>query len=151
MDGTLQMETRRDMIELLNQSEHLKKGEQDRTRIAKARMLEALEKSMGIVTTSCKTVGIGRTQFYKWKEDDEDFRRKVGEVMNLRLDFLENELLSRIQKKEPGSNTLIMYELNNRGRERGYGDDRRIDITSGGNELLAPSWVLDKQKPKEEE
>ena len=43
-----------------------------------------------------------------------------------------------------------MYELNNRGRERGYGDDRRIDITSGGNELLAPSWVLDKQKPKEE-
>ena len=61
------------------------------------------------------------------------------------------QLLSRIQKKEPGSNTLIMYELNNRGRERGYGDDRRIDITSGGNELLAPSWVLDKQKPKEEE
>jgi len=151
MAGSLQMEIRRDMSELVNNSTHLKKEEQERTRIGKAAVLEALEKTMGIVTTSCKAVGISRTIFYRWKEEDEEFRRKVGEVMNLRLDFLENELLSRIQKKEPGSNTLIMYELNNRGRERGYGDDRRIDITSGGNELLAPSWVLDKQKPKEEE
>ncbi len=99
MAGSLQMEIRRDMSELANRNEHLKKGEQDRTRIAKARILEALEKSMGIVTTSCKAVGIGRTQFYKWKEDDEEFRRKVGEVMNLRLDFLENELLSRSKRR----------------------------------------------------
>ena len=151
MAGSLQMEIRIDMSELLNQSEPLKKKEQLRTTVGKARVLEALEKTMGISTTACKAAGIGKTQFNKWKKDDPDFREKVSEIMNLRLDFLENELLSRIQKKEPGSNTLIMYELNNRGRERGYGDDRRIDITSGGNELLAPSWVLDKQKPKEEE
>jgi len=136
--------------ELVVNSTHLKKEEQERTRISKGAVLEAMEKTMGIVTTSCKAVGISRTIFYRWKEEDKDFAKKVSEVMNLRLDFLENELLSRIQKKEPGSNTLIMYELNNRGRERGYGVER-IDVTSGGNELLAPSWVLNKQKPKEEE
>jgi len=135
---------------LVVNSTHLKKEEQERTRIAKGAVLEAMEKTMGIVTTSCKAVGISRTIFYRWKEEDKDFAKKVSEVMNLRLDFLENELLSRIQKKEPGSNTLIMYELNNRGRERGYGIER-IDVTSGGNELLAPSWVLNKQKPKEED
>jgi len=136
--------------ELVVNSTHLKKEEQERTRISKGAVLEAMEKTMGIVTTSCKAVGISRTIFYRWKEEDKDFAKKVSEVMNLRLDFLENELLSRIQKKEPGSNTLIMYELNNRGRERGYGIER-IDVTSGGNELLAPSWVLNKQKPKEED
>jgi len=136
--------------ELVVNSTHLKKEEQERTRISKGAVLEAMEKTMGIVTTSCKAVGISRTIFYRWKEEDKDFAKKVSEVMNLRLDFLENELLSRIQKKEPGSNTLIMYELNNRGRERGYGVER-IDVTSGGNELLAPSWVLNKQKPKEED
>lgn len=150
MDGTLQMEIRRDMSELSNQSEPIKKKEQLRTTVGKARVLEALEKTMGISTPALKAAGIGKTQFNKWKKDDPEFMKKVSEVMNLRLDFLENEALSRIQNKEQGSNTLIMYMLNNKGRERGYGDDRRIDITSKGNELLAPSWVLEKQKPTKE-
>ena len=128
----------------------LKKEEQLRTTVSKARVLKALEKTMGIATTACKAAEVSATQYNYWKREDKDFAKKVSEVMNLRLDFLENELLSRIQKKEPGSNTLIMYELNNRGRERGYGVER-IDVTSGGNELLAPSWVLNKQKPKEED
>ena len=39
----------------MNKTEHHKKA-----------ILEALEKSLGVVTTACKKVGIGRTTFYEW-------------------------------------------------------------------------------------
>ena len=126
---------------------HLKKedlNEQDRTRIKKVKVLEGLEQTLGVVTPACKSVGISRSTFYKWKEEDPIFAKACNEIEGLRLDFLENELLRRIQNNNQGSNTLLMYELNNKGRVRGYGDDRRIDITSGGKEILPPSWVISK-------
>ena len=118
--------------------------DQERTRIKKVKILEALEKTLGVVTPACKAVSVARSTFYKWKEEDPIFRKACDEIEGLRLDFLENELLRRIQNNNQGSNTLLMYELNNKGRGRGYGDDRRIDITSGGKEIKAPSWVMTK-------
>ena len=48
----------------MNKSEHIKKG-----------LLDALEKSLGVVTTACKQVGIGRTTFYNYYNEDIDFER----------------------------------------------------------------------------
>ena len=42
----------------MNKTEHNKKA-----------LLEALEKSLGVVTTACKQVGIGRTTFYEYLKD----------------------------------------------------------------------------------
>tara|TARA_R100001443_G_scaffold13007_1_gene22906 strand:- start:6440 stop:6835 length:396 start_codon:yes stop_codon:yes gene_type:complete len=131
----------------MDEIEHYKK-EQERTRIQKAKILEALEQTLGVVTPACKAVGISRSTFYKWKEEDPKFSEEVGKIIGLRLDFLENEMLRRIQNNSQGSNTLLMYELNNRGRERGYGNDQKIDITSAGKEIKAPSWVIPKEKPE---
>ena len=44
----------------MNKTEHIKK---------KA-IIEALIKSLGVVSTACKIVGIGRTTFYDWLKDD---------------------------------------------------------------------------------
>ena len=38
----------------------------DKTEQHKKAMLEALEKSLGVVTSACKNVGIGRTTHYLW-------------------------------------------------------------------------------------
>ena len=38
----------------------------NKTEQHKKAMIDALEKSLGIVTTACKNVGIGRTTFYEW-------------------------------------------------------------------------------------
>ena len=138
----------------MSEIEHLKKEDpkdQDRTRIKKAKVLEALAQTLGVVTPACKAVSIARSTFYLWKEEDQIFRKACDEIEGLRLDFLENELLRRIQNNSQGSNTLLMYELNNKGRIRGYGDDRRIDITSGGKEIQAPSWVVAKDPGSKEE
>ena len=38
---------------------------QNKTNTKKDQMLEALERSLGIVTTACNAVGIGRTTHYQ--------------------------------------------------------------------------------------
>jgi len=45
----------------MNKTEHTKK--KLKTEVAKKLVLEALEKSLGIVTTACKKERIGRTQY----------------------------------------------------------------------------------------
>ena len=42
----------------------------NKTEQHKKAIIEALEKSLGVVTTACKNVGIGRTQFYNWLKND---------------------------------------------------------------------------------
>ena len=39
--------------------------EQNRTKVAKERMLKALEKSLGIVSTALKMTELSRTNYYK--------------------------------------------------------------------------------------
>ena len=45
----------------------------ERTQDNKTLLLKALEKSLGIVTTACKQVGIGRTTFYDYLKKDKKF------------------------------------------------------------------------------
>ena len=49
---------------------------QDRTLKGKVAMLEALEQTLGVVTTACKMVGIERKTHYNWLEKDEDYMSK---------------------------------------------------------------------------
>ena len=65
----------------MNKTEQHKKG-----------IIEALEKSLGVVTTACKSLGIGRTTFYEWMKDDEEFSYKVNDIQNIALDFAEQEI-----------------------------------------------------------
>jgi hypothetical protein len=64
----------------------------------KKRVIEALEKSLGVITTACKIAEVSRTQFYNWLKDDEDFAKKVQEIENVTLDFV--EILFKDQRKE---------------------------------------------------
>ena len=47
----------------------------NKTEQHKKAIIEALEKSLGVVTTACKKVGIGRTQFYNWLKEDYEFAK----------------------------------------------------------------------------
>ena len=48
----------------------------DRSDIQKKKLLESLEKSLGVVTTAVKQVGIARSTYYEWLKDP-DFKRAV--------------------------------------------------------------------------
>ena len=101
----------------MNKSEHIKKG-----------LLDALEKSLGVVTTACKQVGIGRTTFYNYYNEDIDFAKKVDDIENVALDFAESQLHKQIQE---GSTAATIFLLKTKGKKRGYVERQEITGADG--------------------
>ena len=71
-------------------------------------LLEALERSLGIVTPACKEVGISRNQFYIYYNTDPEFKAAVDDIDEITLDFVENQLLRKIKE---GENQAIMFYM----------------------------------------
>lgn len=101
----------------MNSTEHKKKA-----------ILEALEKSLGVVTTACKNVGIGRTTYYQWLKDDEDFATQVKDIDEVALDFAESKLHKQIAD---GNVTATIFYLKTKGKHRGYIErvEQSINVT----------------------
>jgi hypothetical protein len=106
----------------------------------KKRVIEALEKSLGVITTACKIADISRTQFYNWLKDDEDFAKKVQEIENVTLDFVESQLHKQIKEN---STAATIFFLKTKGKKRGYIERQEIDHTTQG-EAIGSSIDLSK-------
>jgi len=85
--------------------------------IKKSAMLQALEKSLGVVTTACKSVGIARKTHYKWLKEDEEYQESVKSLKDVALDFAESQLHKQISE---GNTTATIFYLKTQGKERGY-------------------------------
>ena len=105
----------------MNKTEHTKKA-----------LLEALEKSLGIVTTACKKVGVGRTTYYDWYNNDSDFKDKVDDLKNVALDFAESQLHKQIQDN---STSATIFYLKTQGKKRGYIERQEVDLSSGNEQI----------------
>ena len=95
--------------------------------IVKKNLLEALEQSLGIVTTACKIVGCARSTFYKYYKDDQDFKASVDELENLTLDFVESKLHKQI---ENDNTTATIFYLKTKGKKRGYIERKEVEMTA---------------------
>ena len=112
-----------------------KKEEQLRTQKLKAATLEALEKSLGIVTTACKKVDIARSTFYKWVAEDKEFESAVTDMDNIALDFAESSLHKQIQSGVPVS---TIFYLKTKGKKRGYIERQEITGADGESLTITP-------------
>jgi len=83
----------------------------------KKRMLEALEKALGVVTTACKITSLSRAQHYKWLEEDAEYKEQCESVGEMALDYAESKLHANIGK---GKETSIIFFLKTKGKRRGY-------------------------------
>ena len=99
-------------------------------KLHKKQLLEALEKALGITTIACKEVGISRNQFYVYYNKDADFKKAVDDIQDITLDFVENQLLTKIKE---GSEKSILFYMKYRGKKRGYTDS--VDLTSDGKSI----------------
>jgi len=106
----------------------------NKTEQHKKAILEALESSLGVVTSACKKVGIGRTIFYEWLKVDEEFLKKVKDIDNVALDFAESQLHQQIKS---GNSTSTIFYLKTKGKKRGYIErmetenlNKNIDLSS---------------------
>jgi len=89
-----------------NKKQHTKKA-----------ILTALEKSLGVVTTACRQVGINRTTYYKYLKEDKEFAKQVKDIENIALDFAESQLHKQISE---GNTTATIFLLKTKGKSRGY-------------------------------
>jgi len=96
----------------------------------KKALIEALEQSLGVVTTACKKVGIDRTTFYRYVNDDEAFKNAVNDIENIALDFAESQLHKQIKD---GSTASTIFYLKTKGKKRGYVERQEIahELESG--------------------
>jgi len=109
----------------------------DRTDTKKAAMLEALEKSLGIVSTACKMVDISRQTHYAWLKADEEYKSAVNSIQDGVLDFAESHLYKLVKEGNPAA---TIFFLKTKGKKRGYIERQEIEV----QEKKPLSWLDEK-------
>lgn len=109
------------------------------TDINKKAMIEALEKSLGIVTSACKAVGISRETHYRWLREDEEYKLAITSIEDIALDFAESQLHKQIQN---GEVSATIFYLKTKGKRRGYVE--RFDLSNETNSNLVTIVIPEK-------
>lgn len=105
----------------------------DSNSIKKQLMIEALTKSLGIVTSACKAVKMSRKTHYEWLKDDPEYKAQVEDIANVELDFVVSKLHQRINE---GSDAAIIYYLKCKGGSRGYSEGSKPTTLTDGVEFV---------------
>ena len=88
-------------------------------------MIEALEKSLGIVSTAAKIAGINRSTHYEWLKIDDKYRLEVESISDSVLDFAESHLYKLVKEGNPAA---TIFYLKTKGKKRGYIERQEIEI-----------------------
>ncbi|QDP55029.1 MAG: hypothetical protein Unbinned96contig1002_39 [Prokaryotic dsDNA virus sp.] len=113
-----------------------------KTNILKKSLIEALEKSLGVVTTACKIVDCNRSTFYKYYNNDSKFKAAVDELQDMTLDFVESQLHKQIKN---GNTTATIFYLKTKGKKRGFVERQEIQM-NGEIESKIIEWTPAKEK-----
>jgi len=118
--------------------------EQKGTKEAKKRMLKALSSSLGIVTTALKAADVGRTTFYRWLQNDEEFVKQVKEVESIKIDFILSKYYECINDKVP---SVVVHAAKT---QLGLNERQLIDVTTQGEKINKIEIEIVKSKDKDE-
>ena len=116
----------------------------------KSKLLEALEKSNGIVTIACASIDCPRSTYYNWYNTDAEFKLAVDEIQDVAIDFVEGKLMEKVNGvtvqvetkggpviyEQAPSDTAIIFYLKTKGKKRGYVE--RTEIDHSGN--MSINW-----------
>ena len=117
----------------------------DKIELKKEELIKALIRNLGNVTQSCQDVGMSRDRYYVYLRTDKEFKRKVDDIDNIQLDFVESKLIENIKAGDKGS---IMFYMRYKGRKRGYTDS--IDLNVSGNINITTKWGDEKPENDDE-
>ena len=115
--------------------------------IKKTEILNALEEKNGIVTEACGSIGLARSTFYKWLNEDKEFKAAVDDIQDVALDYVEGKLFEKItgitvksgtdrEGKDivydvPPSDTAIIFYLKTKGKKRGFIERQELTGADG--------------------
>ena len=100
----------------MNKSAHLKKE-----------LVEALIKHLGIVSSACEALGISRTTYYKYYNEDSEFRNEVDTIGEHTLDFVESKLFDLINN---GNVAATIFYMKTKGKRRGYIERQEVEYNT---------------------
>ena len=112
----------------------------------KADLLQALANTSGIVSSACKAANVSRMTYYRWYNEDPDFREKADDIKELQKDFAESLILKKMKE---GDTTMIIFYAKTQMKDRGYTE--RKEITGKDGEDLIRTKEIDITKLTEEE
>jgi len=72
------------------------------------------------VSNACLETGISRKTYYDWKNEGGWFAEQIEEMMERKLDNLEEHLYNQ---SEASNVTATIFALKTQAKERGYGDE----------------------------
>lgn len=99
-------------------------------RVAKEKedLLNALAQTSGIVSSACKAANVSRMTYYRYYNDDPDFREKADDVKELQKDFAESLILKKMKE---GDTAMIIFYAKTQMKDRGYTERREITGKDG--------------------
>jgi len=106
----------------------------DKSDKLKRAMIDALEASLGIVSTAAPKANIHRGTHYRWMEEDSDYKKAVEAVQDSVLDFAESHLYKLVKEGNPAA---TIFFLKTKGKKRGYVERQEIEVT----ERKPLSWL----------
>lgn len=112
----------------------------------KADLLQALANTSSIVSSACKAANVSRMTYYRWYNEDPDFREKADDIKELQKDFAESLILKKMKE---GDTTMIIFYAKTQMKDRGYTE--RKEITGKDGEDLIKGKEIDITKLSDEE
>ena len=112
----------------------------------KEAMLDALKKTLGIVTSACQKADISRQTHYDWLKSDPIYKSRVDEIAEMAIDFVETKMFEGVNNNDSG---LIKYYLSTKGKSRGYverQENRQVD--GEGNDIKPTVLIYNGQEIK---
>lgn len=131
----------------------------------KRAMLEALKKSLGIVSQAASKVGISRDTHYDWMAADPSYSHAVRMIADAAIDFVESKMfqlingitvlipgkdgeMQEVYTKEPNAG-LIKYYLSTKAKHRGYVE--RLQLTTPEVEEFDLTFKIASEQAKKQD
>jgi transposase-like protein len=99
----------------------------------KKKFIETYSKKACNISETCRKIGMHRDTYYKWRNDDEEFRKACEEAEESLIDFAETQIMKNIKD---GKETSLIFFLKCKGKKRGYVEKQEIQH-SGSIEFKA--------------
>lgn len=103
----------------------------------KADLLAALAANSGIVASACRAANVSRMTYYRYYNEDADFKEKADDVKELQKDFAESLILKKMKE---GDTTMIIFYAKTQMKDRGYVERREL-VGKDGEDLVRKQEV----------
>jgi hypothetical protein len=90
----------------------------------KSNFIQTYVKKACNISETCKVVDINRDTYYRWRKNDEEFRKACESAEESLIDFAETQLMNNIKY---GKETSLIFFLKCKAKKRGYIDKQEIE------------------------